>query len=530
MLTPIAAQNPMFNPTGRSIVGRTVANNLELSQQTNYGFFLGKGKMELLGGVSYQVSTTSTTTINALGFSSDDLLNNVSNAAATITQEGKSQYKYASMFGRISYNWDGKYTINLNGRRDGSSRFRRGKQYGNFGSVGIAWTLDQEEWVKNILPEWVGMFKLWANYGLAGGDNVSDYEFFPQWTNKRIGAIGNALNYDYNGIKPYQQTVAVNQQFQWDENRKFDAGVDFSLFRDRLNASASWYLNRISNSLVQLPMPLYTGLANIQANSPAVVQNSGLIINISADLIRNNKVTWNVNFNYSRNRNKLAAFPGLEQTVYASRMLVGQPLNMRYVTHYLGVDPLTGNYVFEDRNGDGKIMLNQGAAPGTGGDDAYIGINPDPVYDGGFGTSVSYKGLNFTMSFSYSKKVGSNPFITITPGKMSNMPLAGDILKDHWQKPGDNAAFAKFTTSGGGTFTQSDREYIDASNIKCNGASLNYALPHKLLKRAGMSACSVGVNTTNLFTITRFKADPTLMNGSYIPLARTIAGSISITF
>lgn len=530
LLTPIAAQNPMFNPTGRSITGRTIANNLELSQQTNYGFFLGKGKMDILAGVSYQVTTTSTNTINALGFASDDLLNNVSNASTTITQEGKSQYKYASIFGRITYNWDGKYTINLNGRRDGSSRFRRGKQYGNFGSVGIAWTLDQEEWVKNILPEWVGMFKLWANYGLAGGDNVSDYEFFPQWTNKRIGAIGNALNYDYNGIKPYQQTVPVNQKFQWDENRKFDAGVDLSLFRDRLNVTASWYLNRISNSIVQLPMPIYTGVPNINANSPAVVHNSGLIINISAGLINNSNVKWDVYFNYSRNRNKLAAFPGIEQTVYASQMLVGAPLNMRYVTHYLGVDPLTGNYVFEDRNGDGKIMLNQGTPPGKGSDDAYIGVNPDPSFDGGFGTSVSFKGLVLSMGFTYSKKVGNHPFMNITPGKMTNMPLPAEIMNDHWQKPGDNAAYAKFTTTGGSTLTGSDRSFIDASNIKCNSASLAYSLPHKILKRAGMSACTVGVNTSNLFTITRFKADPTLMTGTYIPLARTIAGSISINF
>ncbi|QEC43480.1 SusC/RagA family TonB-linked outer membrane protein [Pseudobacter ginsenosidimutans] len=531
LITPIAAQNPILNPTGRSIVGRTVANNLELSQQTNYGFFLGKGKMELLAGVSYQQTTTTTNTINALAFSSDDLLNNVSNAATTITTEGKSQYRYASVFGRITYNWDGKYTINLNGRRDGSSKFRRGKQYGNFGSIGLAWTLDQEEWMKKIMPEWIGMFKLWANYGLSGGDNVADYEFFPQWNNRRIGAISNtALNYDYNGIKPYQQVVPVNQEFQWDENRKFDAGIDLSLFRDRVNVTASWYLNRISNGIVRLPMPFYTGLNNINANSPAIVHNSGLILSLSADLISNGKVKWNVTFNYSRNRNKLAAFPGIDQTVYASQLVVGQPLNMRYVTHYLGVDPLTGNYVFEDRNGDGRIMLNQGVAPGTGSDDAYIGVNPDPTYDGGFGTSVMYKGLSFAMGFTYSKKIGSHPFMSIVPGKMTNMPLPAEIRDDHWQKPGDNASYAKYTTSGGSTLTGSDRGYVDASSIQCNRASLAWTLPHKTIKRAGMAGCTVGVNVSNLFTITRFKADPALMANSYIPLPRTIAGSISFTF
>ncbi len=115
-----------------------------------------------------------------------------------------------------------------------------------------------------------------GSYGLAGGDNVNDYEFFPQWTNKRNGAFGNTVTYDYNGIKTYRQTVPVNQQFQWDENRKLDFGLELAFFKDRLNINTSWYLNRISNAITLLPMPVYTGLNNLYVNSPAIVHNKGL--------------------------------------------------------------------------------------------------------------------------------------------------------------------------------------------------------------------------------------------------------------
>jgi TonB-linked SusC/RagA family outer membrane protein len=530
LLTPIAAQNPMFNPSGRAILGKTVNNNLELNQRTDYSFFLGKGKMELMAGVSFQQTNTTGNTTNAVGFASDDLLNNISNASVTISQEGKSQYKYASVFGRISYGWDNKYFMNLNGRRDGSSKFARGKQYGNFGSVGVSWIASEEEWMKKVLPEWVDILKLRGSYGLAGGDNVNDYEFFPQWTNKRNGAFGNTVTYDYNGIKTYRQTVPVNQQFQWDENRKLDFGLELAFFKDRLNINTSWYLNRISNAITLLPMPVYTGLSNLYVNSPAIVHNKGVSIQVNGTLIRNSKLRWDMYFNYSRNRNKLAAFPGIENTVYAGQLIVGRPLNTRYVTRYLGVDPLTGNYVFEDRNGDGKVMINPSVPPGTGNDDAYIALNPDASYDGGFGTSVSYKSFTVSTAFVYSKIIGNHPFSTIRPGLMTNMPMPDEILNDHWRQPGDNASYARFTTAGSNGLTGSDRGYVDASYIRCNNVSISYSLPQKIVKRAGMSNCNIGVNTSNLFIITRFKADPALMNGSYIPQPRTISGSISFTF
>ncbi|MGN6418135.1 MAG: SusC/RagA family TonB-linked outer membrane protein [Pseudobacter sp.] len=532
LFTPIAAQHPGNNPTGRAFFGTTGNNNFLLQQQVNYNVVVGKGVLSLLAGGSVETAITTGSNLVGVGFSNDDLLRSITNATAVQTaQDGRSSFKQAKVFGQAQYSFDERYNITLTGTRDGSSRFLQGKQYGNFGSIGASWNVTEETWMKKILPAWVSFLQLKGSYGITGDAPVSDYEFIAQWANRNGTAVNAPLIYDYNGLKSFVRVIPANQQFQWSDTRKYDLSFESSFFNKRLKINGGWYKHVVSDQITSMAMAPYTGLVRgLLMNSPAVVHNSGLEGSINATLISNKNVNWTVNMQIGHNKNRLVKFPGIENTPYVNQFMVGTSLNTTFVKRYLGVNPLTGDYMFEDYNKDGKVTRNSTAIPGTKDDDFYIPIDRNPDFTGGFGTAISYGNFSLSVQFEFFKGVSSHPFSSLRPGLMQNMVMPDEILNDHWQKPGDIASYARFSSSGSNTFTQSDREYIDASYIRLNMLNMAYNIPQRLLKMTGMQSCAVGLSATNLLSITNFKADPSIMNGSFISQPNTVTFNLSINF
>lgn len=375
------------------------------------------------------------------------------------------------------------------------------------------------------------LFQLKGSYGITGDAPVSDYEFFAQWANRAGTTSFAPVLYDYNGLKSFVRVVPANQKFQWSDTRKYDLGFDAAFFDRRLNVQAGWFKHVVSDQITAMSMPDYTGLTRgVLMNSPAVVHNSGIEASLSATLIRNKNINWSMNFAIGRTRNRLVKFPGIENTPYARQFIVGTSLNTAYVKRYLGVNPLTGVYMFEDYNKDGKVTLNSSVIPGTRDDDYYLAIDRNPDFTGGFGTAFNYKNWSLSLAFEYYKGIGLHPFAGLSPGLMQNLVMPKEILNDHWQQPGDNASYARFSTSNTGSFQQSDRAYIDASYIRLNILNIGYNMPQQLLKKTGMQSCRIGLDASNLFSITSFKADPSIMNGSFISQPNTVAASLSITF
>jgi hypothetical protein len=272
-----------------------------------------------------------------------------------------------------------------------------------------------------------------------------------------------------------------------------------------------------------------TGFGTVVANSPALVQNTGYEITAAAKIIDAARFSWSVNFNISINRNKLLAYPDISRSPFANSLVIGKPLNLIHLVHYTGVDPQTGQYSFEDRNHDGTIISE---APNRPYDDMFI-YDLSPKYFGGLGTNFSFKGLQLVLYFNFKKQIGKNAYNSLSiPGIVGNQ--SAEILGKQWQKPGDQALYAKFTTQPGfsGYFlTGSDGVYTDASYIRLSNLSLSYNLPESYLKKLGLQACSFFLNANNLFTITKYKgADPETQSFKSLPPTRTITGGLSFTF
>src|SRR5690606_21614344 len=187
---------------------------------------LGSGNLVLLGGASFQQSIQQGKTIEATGFSSDALLENI-DAATTVSVLATrySQYRYAAAFARVNYNLDGKYIINLTGRRDGASGFGRGNRFANFGAVGAAWIFSEENWLKdhfNILS----FGKLRASYGTTGSDAIGDYQFLDTFT---------PTANPYNSTGGLYASRLSNPDYSWETNRKAEIGMELGFFQDRVS-------------------------------------------------------------------------------------------------------------------------------------------------------------------------------------------------------------------------------------------------------------------------------------------------------
>lgn len=527
-LTPIASLDPttLGAKTGSAQFGSNRINNWIIEPQLEYsGVVFGKGKLTMLAGGTVQSNKTNGMRITGEGYTDDNLLGSISNAVSVTGVEHAGQYKYAGAFARIGMRWDNRYVINLNGRRDGSSRFGAGNQFGNFGSVGAAWILSEESWMEKILPDAISFVKLRSSYGITGSDAVRDYQFISQWGNLSPNLL------PYHGISPLTPQIQPNPDFHWQVNRKLEAALDLGFLRDRINLSVSYYRNRCDNQLVSYPTGLYTGFSSVVANLPADVLNTGWEGTINAQIIDKKKFSWRADFNISTNRNKLLAYPNIEQSPYYDTYIIGQPINLRYAFHLIGVDPATGKYQYEDYNKDGEIKDVRGIPPGTGADDRFVRLDTRPEFFGGINNQFTYGNWQFTAFLEFTRKLGFN-YLNGTPGIMAN--ISRYQYENRWVNPGDVTIVPKLTTAGDISYTRfgtSDAYFTDASFIRLRTVALSYTLPQKIASKARMSRLAINLNAQNLFTITGYKGlDPDVTQFGSMPPLRTITAGISCSF
>lgn len=523
---PISSQNPVTSPTGSMMVGTNENQNWNIDPQLNYQRTIGKGNLSVLLAATLSGSIASGQNNMGFGFEDDNLLGSISFAPFKLINDTYGQYKYAALSGRITYNWDSKYFVNISGRRDGSSRFGPGKQYGNFGAIGLAWIASQETWVKKVLPSFMGFLKFRGSYGLTGSDGVGDYQYISQWSSQP----GGTPLYTYGGITPLVSLHAVNPDYQWQVNKKLEAAMEMGLFNDRITLSAVYYQNRCGNQLTSYPTPRYTGFDGVTANWAATVQNSGWEFAMNSNIVAEQDFSWDLGLNGGTNKNILLKYPDLKLSPYATQYVIGKSVNDKYLLHYIGIDPMTGQYAFEDRNKDGVININPFEQPGQK-DDRYIVINSDPKFTGSIENRFRYKNMALSFSLYYKNQMGISAFYSGMPaGNFGNIPT--EIFENRWQYPGQQAKYAILTTTSGGpqngVITSSDLYYTDASYLRLQNVSFSYVVPEKVLKNKKLS---FSVKAQNLLVFTKYEGiDPDTQNFTSMPTAKIITAGLNLTF
>jgi hypothetical protein len=334
----------------------------------------------------------------------------------------------------------------------------------------------------------------------------------------------------YQGIATLNPDKLYNPDFGWETNKKMEIAIELGFLKDKILLSSSYYNNRSSNQLVNYPLPNQAGYNSVVMNLPALVQNSGLELVLSTKNITRKNFTWTTSINATIPQNKLISFPGLALTSYEGALIVGQPLSVINRYKYLGVDPKTGVYIFDDANGDGKL---------TPADYQVLG-NLNPKIYGGIVNTINYHNIQLAFIFEFKEQTGKNylsQFYNTPPGFISNQP---DIVLNRWQAPGDIANVQQFIATYSSrpplqaTNTRlnvSNGIYGDASYIRLRNVSLSYNLPVSVLTKLRMSGIKAYINAQNLLTITKYSGlDPETQNMYVLPPLKTIVAGIQLTF
>lgn len=498
----------MYNPAyglGSEISG--ISNNITsrtswiAEPQINWNWSFGKAKIETLLGTTFQSQTTNRLFQSGFGFSSNSLIHDLASAnLKTIDLSDETIYKYQAVFARINYNHDGRYIINVTGRRDGSSRFGPGKQFTNFGAVGAAWVFSEEEFLQgnNILS----FGKLRTSYGTTGNDQIGDYQFLDTYVSS-----GNT----YNGTIGLQPVRLFNPEFGWETNKKFEVALETGFFQDRIFLTSAYYNNRSTNQLVGIPLPGTTGFQTLQGNLDATVQNTGVEFTLATKNVTGNNFSWTTNFNISFNRNKLLSYPGLETSSYANTYVVGQSVNIVKLYHYTGFNPVTNLYEFEDVNNDGQI---------TSLADRQTIANLSPKYYGGLQNNFRYKNLQLDFLFHFVKQE-SFGYMPGVPGTAVNQLSEVSNQQLPFTSGANGAVISAYYRYG-----LSDAALQDASFVRLKNVSLTYDIPLK----AKSLKCQLYFQGQNLLTFTSYNSgDPEFKFSGYLPPLRVFTTGVKVT-
>ena len=467
-----------------------------------------------------------------------------------ISSQSEYASTLASFFGRVNYDFKGKYYVSGTLRRDGSSRFTGDNKWGTFYSVSAGWVIKEESFLKSV--SWLQNLKLRAGYGAIGNQDIGLYAYSDR--------ISPYFDYPFGGISNsgYSQTALGNVDLKWETSFQYNGGIDAEFWNGAFAVSLDYFYKVTEDMLVKAPNPPSVGYAD------AAWINSGSVLNTGAELeviYRKTKPEWGYsiggNLTFLHNEVlKLDAplFGGkVESGVYATRTEVGQPIGSFYLLEMEGIfqnesdillsafqgnNMKPGDVKFKDNNGDGRIDNN---------DRVHLGSSI-PKLIAGINFNASYK--NFDLSLFFQGAYGNKIYMQINQdieGFYRGFTVTQRYFDERWTGEGSSSTQPRPSwTSKSNNARPSSRFLEDGSYLRLKNVQLGYNIPSKTLKVTGLSQARLYISGTNLFTLTKYSGlDPemTVSNNSQsegdraagidwgtYPSATTLMFGIDITF
>ncbi len=470
-----------------------------------------------------------------------------------------------SFFGRVNYDYKGKYMLSATMRADGSSKFAKGNQWGYFPSVAASWRLSGEEWLKSA--DWIDNLKIRYSFGTAGNNNIPSGQTSTLFSSSSTSWISQG-NVIWNA-----SSAMSNPDLKWETTYSHNIGLDFGFFRGRLNGSVEVYQSNTKDLLINFPV---TGGYSTQYRNLGEVQNRGIEVTLNSALVR--KENWGINFdaNISFNEIKVVDLGGLESITASAGMFsteisgydyliaVGRPLgdiygymnDGMYTVDDFNYDPVKGTYQLKegivdcssatgntgallrpgspkyvDQNGDGKLSM----------DDYYRIGNVQPLFTGGFSLSAYAYGFDFSANFTYSygNKVynankiefsttrttqGQNALNTVSPdNRWTNIDWStGELVTDPDRLTAMNAGKTMWMPYSSKRIAQS-WAVEDASFLRLASLTIGYTFPEKWTKKIRLNRVRIYATGTNLFCWTPYSGyDPEVDTRRSTPLTPNV--------
>ncbi len=479
-------------------------------------------------------TTTTNFNNNTIGF------DNIQAGALTLW-EGTGSYRekpsLVAFMGRVSYDYDNRYSLTLTARTDGSSKFGDNHKWGFFPSVSAAWTISNEQFLRDT--PWLDNLKLRAGYGLAGNQGgIDSYSSVRYAQPAGVAPVGNEA------LVTFATLRNVNPDLKWEVKRTFNAGIDAAFLAGRLFTSIDFYTSKTVDMLYNygVPVPPFT-FSSLLANL-GQMRNSGVEISLGATPFKTKDMELNVNINLAFQRNKLLSLSGeyqgyqinADDYVVISSLngagfhggdnnivyqIVGQPLGTFYLPHCTGLKANDdGSYTYEiaDLDGDGIIDLENGKDRQLCGQ-----ATPKAL----LGTNFSFRYKNFDVVLQMNGAFGHKIYngTSLTYMNMNSLPgynvlasapdanIVDQTATDYWLENGD---------------------YL---NLDYLTLGWNVPVKSKIISRLRLS-----VTINNLATFTSYSGLTPIINSNNVdstlgvddkrtyPLARNYTLGVNITF
>ena len=515
--------------------GRTMAYNLQQLLSYKETFANYHTVDLLLGHEYYNNRTYSLSGYKTMlaSYNNDELAGAVVDGARSNSYTG--EYNTEGIFFRAGYDYDNRIFGSVSYRRDASSRFHPDHRWGNFWSVGAAWLINREKWFN---APFVDMLKVKASYGSQGNDAIGAYRYADTYVyENNDGQV--AVLFNSKG----------NPNITWETNGNFNIGTEFGFFQGRLYGNLDYFYRKTTDMLFYFSVPSSLGYSGYYANVGDMA-NSGIELELGADIIRRKNFNWSFNFNlthtdtkikYLADEHKPLTLNGYDGYLSGSYFMAeGLPLYTFYMRSYAGVNEKTGEsqWWVDKKDADGNIVREKT----TDYNNATRYLSGSAIADvyGGFTTSFDFYGVDISANFTY--QIGGLVYDSGYAGYMAS-PMGTSVggnyhrdLLNAWSPTNATSNIPRLQYGDEYTTAMSDRFLTDASYLNIQNITVGYTLPQNITRKFLVSRLRLYVVCDNVWYWSRRKGlDPrqSMTGGSnnamYSPI-RTISGGINVTF
>ena len=466
------------------------------------------------------------------------------------TNSYQSDYNTEGFFGRVQYDFDGRYFASASFRRDASSRFHPDNRWGNFWSAGAAWNIAKEDF---FTAEWVDLLKYKLSYGSQGNDNITNYLYTNTYEIVNSGGNPSAV--------PYRMG---NKDITWESQGNFNTGIDFGFWNGRFSGTLEYFYRKTTDMLFSFPLPPSMGYTSYAANV-GDMRNQGVELELQGTPIATRDFSWDLRLNLTHYKNKITYLPeerktmecsgvegyssgnyyygeGISLYTFRMRQYAGVNENGESMWYYDAEEPRVDAAGQPVMGEDGNQVMDKVRKTTTQYDDAdyYLCGTALPDLYGGFGTTLNFKGFDLSVDFGY--QIGGQVYDGDYAGMMSSPTASSkgtnfhaDIFKS-WSTANPNSNIPRFQFGDSYSTATSDRFLTDASYLSLNNINFGYTLPLAVTRKAGMDKVRIYFAADNIWVWSKRQGlDPrqsitgSVTNSYYAPI-RTLSGGLSVTF
>ncbi len=406
------------------------------------------------------------------------------------------EWIFERFFGRVNYNYNGRYFAGLTFSYDGSSKFGDNNKYGLFPAASIGWIISEEDFLQG--NKTITFLKVRTSYGKSGNS----------------GFDPNAKNgyFQYDPSKPYNNQPILypskleNQDLKWETTWTFDIGLDYGMFNDRVSGSLEYYHKRTADVIAELTIDPSNGFSTYYDNI-GIITNQGIEFSIKTRNIDHKNFRWTTDFNIARNFNELTSTGNYTEDAVSggtndTRAVVGKPVGTFYLVRFSHVDKENGKPVYLDKQGNQTYTWSPDYRVPVG--------SVLPLATGGITNTFQWKSWDLGVLFTF--QLGGSIYDASAKRQMgvtTYWNMRSEIA-DRWQKPGDDATFPRLTLDPATYGLPNEWQYntpmwlYDASFVRLRSITLGYNIPTKFLEKTHISKARLAFIGTNLFVFTNY--------------------------